>query len=86
MKFRYITAPILMFDIREYLYPVGLQVPQAKSRYKVGIEPQSLLAPFHSYYFLTIFFLTLMIFLVPRGPGNPLQCSCLENPMGGEAW
>lgn len=57
-----------MFDIREYLHPVGFQVPQAKSRYKVGIEPESLLAPFHSYYFLTIIFFTLMIFLVPRGP------------------
>ena len=21
-----------------------------------------------------------------EGNGNPLQCSCLENPMGGEAW
>ena len=20
------------------------------------------------------------------GNGNPLQCSCLENPMDGEAW
>ena len=20
------------------------------------------------------------------GHGNPLQCSCLENPMDGEAW
>ena len=31
--------------------------------------------------------------LIPRsgrspevGNGNPLQCSCLENPMDGEAW
>ena len=23
---------------------------------------------------------------VGRGNGNPLQCSCLENPMDGEAW
>ena len=21
-----------------------------------------------------------------EGNGNPLQCSCLENPMDGEAW
>ena len=21
-----------------------------------------------------------------EGNGNPLQCSCLENPMGGKAW
>ena len=21
-----------------------------------------------------------------EGKGNPLQCSCLENPMGGGAW
>ena len=21
-----------------------------------------------------------------EGKGNPLQCSCLENPMDGEAW
>ena len=21
-----------------------------------------------------------------EGNGNPLQCSCLENPRGGEAW
>ena len=23
---------------------------------------------------------------VPEGNGNPLQYSCLENPMGGGAW
>ena len=23
---------------------------------------------------------------IGEGNGNPLQCSCLENPMGGEAW
>ena len=24
--------------------------------------------------------------LIEEGNGNPLQCSCLENPMDGEAW
>ena len=23
---------------------------------------------------------------IGEGNGNPLQCSCLENPMDGEAW
>ena len=23
---------------------------------------------------------------IGEGNGNPLQCSCLENPRGGEAW
>ena len=26
------------------------------------------------------------IILFGEGNGNPLQCSCLENPMDGEAW
>ena len=38
------------------------------------------------------FELTLMIMIIPKFPttgegnGNPLQYSCLENPMGGGAW
>ena len=31
----------------------------------------------------------LFMFLIPQngeGNGNPLQCSCLENPMDGGAW
>ena len=28
----------------------------------------------------------LSIVPLGEGNGNPLQCSCLENPMGGEAW
>ena len=52
-----------MFDIREYLHPVGSQVPQAKCRYKVGIEPESLFSPFHSYYF----FFYPYDFLSPQG-------------------
>ena len=31
---------------------------------------------------------TFFLFIVPfgGGNGNPLQCSCLENPMDGGAW
>ena len=31
---------------------------------------------------------TFFLSIVPFGEenGNPLQCSCLENPMGGGAW
>ena len=31
---------------------------------------------------------TLFLYIVPfgEGNGNPLQCSCLENPMGRGAW
>ena len=32
----------------------------------------------------TIYLETLRI--LGEGNGNPLQCSCLENPMDGEAW
>ena len=31
-------------------------------------------------------YLTKVIFFVGEGNGNPLQRSCLENPMDGEAW
>ena len=31
-----------------------------------------------------IFFLSIVSF--GEENGNPLQCSCLENPMGGGAW
>ena len=27
-----------------------------------------------------------MIFFLTEGNGNPLQCSCLENPRDGRAW
>ena len=30
--------------------------------------------------------LSLFTFLHWRGNGNPLQCSCLENPRDGGAW
>ena len=30
------------------------------------------------------FFLSIVPF--GEGNGNPLQCSCLENPMDGDAW
>ena len=29
---------------------------------------------------------TFLVFPGGEGNGNPLQCSCLENPMDGEAW
>ena len=28
----------------------------------------------------------LVSMYIGEGNGNPLQCSCLENPMGGGAW
>ena len=30
--------------------------------------------------------LSLSTFIIGKGNGNPLQWSCLENPMDGEAW
>ena len=27
-----------------------------------------------------------LLSFIGEGIGNPLQCSCLENPRGGEAW
>ena len=27
-----------------------------------------------------------MLWIIGEGNGNPLQCSCLENPRDGEAW
>ena len=30
--------------------------------------------------------LTLSLSCIGEGHGNPLQCSCLENPRDGEAW
>ena len=30
--------------------------------------------------------LSLFTFIIGEGNGNPLQCSCLENPRDGEAW
>ena len=29
---------------------------------------------------------TILEFMFGEGNGNPLQYSCLENPMDGEAW
>ena len=31
-------------------------------------------------------FLSLFTFIIGEGNGNPLQCSCLENPRDGGAW
>ena len=30
--------------------------------------------------------LWLLLAIIGEGNGTPLQCSCLENPMDGEAW
>ena len=35
---------------------------------------------------LSDFTLTFQFYAFWEGNGNPLQCSCLENPMDGEAW
>ena len=29
---------------------------------------------------------SLLLFCIGEGNGNPLQCSCLENPRDGGAW
>ena len=36
--------------------------------------------------FFSINFYTFLIIAPGEGNGNPLQCSCLENPMDREAW
>ena len=35
---------------------------------------------------LPLLFSDVLIFLLGEGNGNPLRCSCLENPRDGEAW
>ena len=35
---------------------------------------------------LPVVFFTELEQIIGEGNGNPLQCSCLENPMGGEVW
>ena len=35
---------------------------------------------------LSLFFLALYIYIEREGNSNPLQYSCLENPMDGGAW
>ena len=35
---------------------------------------------------LSLLFSDVLIFLLGEGNGNPLQCSCLENPRDGGAW
>ena len=34
----------------------------------------------------SLFFNMLSRFIIGEGNGNPLQCSCLENPRDGGAW
>ena len=38
-----------------------------------------------SLFYLFIYFLHLLRLLCGEGNGNPLQCSCLENPRDGES-
>ena len=40
----------------------------------------------HFLSFCSSFWRTTNIYLYIEGNGNPLQCSCLENPMDGGAW
>ena len=35
---------------------------------------------------LSDFTFTFLLSCIGEGNGNPLQCSCLENPRDGEAW
>ena len=35
---------------------------------------------------MSLLFITLSRFVIGEGNGNPLQCSCLENPRDGGAW
>ena len=38
------------------------------------------------YIFLLLYIFPLLEYLFGEGNGNPLQYSCLENPMDGGAW
>ena len=35
---------------------------------------------------LSDFTFTFLFYALEKGNGNPLQCSCLENPRNGGAW
>ena len=47
-----------------------------------GVQSMGLLRVRHDWATL----LSLPLSWIGEGNGNPLQCSCLENPMDGEAW
>ena len=40
----------------------------------------------HDWAFTLTFLLSLFLSCIGEGNGNPLQCSCLENPRDGWAW
>ena len=47
-----------------------------------GLQSMGLLRVGHD----SVTSLSLFTFMHWTGPGNPLQCSCLENPRDGGAW
>ena len=40
----------------------------------------------HIMFICVIYILCIIIHVLAEGNGNPLQCSCLENPRDGGAW
>ena len=47
-----------------------------------GLQPMGSLRVGHDW----VISLSLFTFIIGEGNGNPLQCSCLENPRDGGAW
>ena len=71
LQSRYITWPKNVHTVKAMIFPTSLVTQTVKaSAYNEG-DPGSIPGPGRS---------------PGEGNGNPLQYSCLENPMDGKAW
>ena len=72
-------------DIKTFLYYVPKCLCNSVLRYLTQGLKSRFMAPF-AVQIITVFFYHSPIYQIGEGTGDPLQYSCLENPMDGRAW
>ena len=79
-----ILSVIYIYFVREH--HSLLELPHPSVSYTLIFLPNCHLLICSSPVFCTVVCLNCFMGIWREGKGNPLQYSCLENPMGGGAW
>ena len=76
---------LYMFQCHSPKSPHPLPLPESKRVFYTSVS--LLLSHIQGYcYHLSKFHIYALVYCIGEGNGNPLQCSCLENPRDGGAW
>ena len=71
---------ILQYRLQQY---VNQEIPDVQAGFRIGRGTRDQIA--NIYWIIDVYFHFSLV-CIGEGNGNPLQCSCLENPRDGGAW